>query len=277
MLRKIFLICNLYFVSLTCGQGSLFIIGGGDRPDYMMKKFVELSGGANSSILIIPFASSDPVETGKRQSEEMKKNGASESDYLSDSTNIDSIENLEKIKKATGIFFSGGDQNKLTKLFLRSKAYDLIMKKFKEGIIIGGTSAGAAIMSKIMITGYEKKELKDNPFARIKKETVCVLEGFGFIDWAIVDQHFVMRKRHNRLISVVLENPSKIGIGIDEATAIIVNSSKKSFKVIGESGVIVYDARKAKIKENKNGILGADSIEMKILIDGEEYFFENKN
>lgn len=274
MLKKFFL-SAIFITTVSLAQGKLFIIGGGDRPEYMMKKFIELGGGNEAVALIIPFASSEPFETGKKQSEEMIKYGAKSSDFLQDSLNIDSEENLEKIQNATAIFFSGGDQNKLTKMFLNTKAYELIMKKHKEGAVIGGTSAGAAIMSEIMITGDEKEEIKNNPFAKIKKGNIATSKGFGFIDWAIVDQHFVYRKRHNRLLSLVLENSDKIGIGIDEATAIIVDPQKKCFDVIGESCVIIYDARKAKeIRDNKNEIIGCDFIETKILIEGDSYFYK---
>jgi cyanophycinase len=98
---------------------------------------------------------------------------------------------------------------------------------------------------------------------------VVTTEGFGYIDNAIIDQHFVRRRRHNRLISLVLENPRLVGAGIDESTAIEVRPDG-SWKVLGESVVVIYDARKAKLGPGTQA-LGGSNVQMHILPSGATY------
>ena len=185
---------------------------------------------------------------------------------------MDLQSNIEKLKGVTGIFFGGGDQSKLTDIFFKTDFLKKIKQIYTDGGVIGGTSAGTAVMSKIMITGNELiNKDPEEIYIFIKKNNIETKEGFGFINNAIIDQHFVKRKRHNRLISIVLENPELPGIGIDEETAIIVNPDN-TFEVIGENSVIVYDASSVKsIKLDKNGNLGADNIKLQILVQGDKY------
>ncbi|OPZ71076.1 MAG: Cyanophycinase [bacterium ADurb.Bin478] len=146
---------------------------------------------------------------------------------------------------------------------------------YERGGIIGGTSAGAAAMSEVMITGNELVN-KDstNIFHSIQAKNVETKRGFGFIKNAIIDQHFMMRKRHNRLIAVVLEHPELPGIGIDEEAAILVYPDGR-FKVYGKDAVIVYDARKAKeIRVSDQGLLGGRNIKVDLLLPGEVYSIE---
>jgi len=265
---------------LLIGQnkGNLFIIGGGERSSDMMKNFIELSGGFNSNILIIPNASSELLESALDKKNEFEKLGCKSVKYIVfDKNNIDADSTLSIIRNAKGIFFTGGDQVRLTKLFLGTKAISEIKKIYKVGGVVGGTSAGAAIMSKIMITGDELIN-KDTTsiFFTIQKGNVQTIEGFGFIDDAIVDQHFIIRKRLNRLISVVLENPTKLGIGIDESTAIIVKPDK-TFDVIGDRTVMVFDATHSKnIKTNAEGLLTANDIKFHILRAGQTFDMKSK-
>jgi cyanophycinase len=127
-------------------------------------------------------------------------------------------------------------------------------------------------MSEIMITGNELID-KDtiNSFTSILEKNIEVKQGFGFLNTAIVDQHFVKRKRHNRLISIILENPKLLGIAIDEATSIIVYPDN-SFEVLGESQVLVLDAANAStIKTDKNGNLSASELKMHLLVNGDKF------
>jgi cyanophycinase len=275
MKKTLYVILSYFLISIPSfpqASGSLFIIGGGERPDYLMQKFADLSGGTSKRIVIIPMASEDPLGTAEYQSDEFKKLGCSNVDYIicsHEQAGSDSI--LAKIDNAGGVFFSGGDQNNLTKILLNTKLLSKIKELYKNGSVIGGTSAGAAIMSKVMITGNEliNKDTTQSFFSIIKGN-VETAEGFGFIDNAIIDQHFAKRKRHNRLMSLVIENPELPGIGIDESTAVIVKNGE--YEVFGESCAIVYDARGAKnIKTGKNGSLSADNIKMSIYVSGDKF------
>lgn len=254
-------------------KGHLVIIGGGKRPDYVMNKIVELAGGEQSRIIVIPNASSEPIETALRQTKEFKNLGASSADYLvftKETANADS--NLKKLDKVTGIFFSGGDQSNLTRDMLGTKLLERIFEIYNSGGVISGTSAGAAVMSEVMITGNELLNPdSSNAFIFIKRNNIEVKQGFGFIKSAIVDQHFIKRKRHNRLISLVIENHDLIGIAIDEDTAIILFPDE-TFEVSGENQVMILDASgSSNISEDKNGNLGAENIKMHLLINGDRY------
>ncbi len=259
-------------------KGHLVIIGGGERTDEIMKKFIELAGGKDATVVVFPMASTVSEEVGIEQAEQIKKFGVKESFYLNinaDAANQDST--VAKLAKVTGIFYSGGDQVLLTAALLNTKVQDRIHEIYKNGGVVGGTSAGAAVMSKIMLTGNELLN-KDSSgaFFSLLKGNIETKEGFGFVTNAVIDQHFVKRRRHNRLISVVLEHPKLIGIGIDESTSIIVNPDN-TFDVLGESVVIVYDATTSQhVRTNKNNYLSAENMSLNILQSGDSYNLKTK-
>ncbi len=264
------MILSLLLPALTLAQGTLFIIGGGNRPPEMIAQIVILAGGENGRLLIIPNASGAPIEVGEYQKEQFLKAGIGQCELLLlDSLSVNDAAISQRIASASGIFFSGGDQRRLTKLMNGTKALTAVWECYQKGGLISGTSAGAAVMSAKMITGTELlADEKDEPFSAIREKNIELTEGFGFVSEAIVDQHFVARKRHNRLISVVLESPQLLGIGIDEATAIIVNG-KRELTVSGEGSVIIYDARKARnIKADEIGLLSGTEVKLHILSDG---------
>ena len=259
-------------------KGHLVIIGGGDKPSYIMQKIVDFAGGPNSKIIVIPNASSDPIGSAEYNVEEFKNLGCTNVDYIlfsREEANDHSL--VEKLTGATGIFFSGGDQAFLTRDMLGTKLLDKVYEIYNNGGVISGTSAGAAVMSELMITGNEliNKDTTDI-FISIQKNNVEVREGFGFVKTAFIDQHFIKRKRLNRSISIVLENPALLGIGIDESTCIIVNPDE-NFEVLGENQVIVFDGSEcSEIKEDKNGNLGAKNLRMHILLSGDKFDIKNK-
>jgi cyanophycinase len=284
-MKKLLLILSIILIAFLdhgcfaqSSKGHLVIIGGGKRPDYVMKKIVELAGGENAKMIVIPNASSEPLETANRQANEFKNLGVASSDYLiftKETAEADS--NLKKLQDVTGIFFSGGDQSNLTRDMLGTRLLDRIYEIYNNGGVISGTSAGAAVMSEVMITGNELiNDDSSNAFISILKDNIEVVQGFGFIKSAIVDQHFIKRKRHNRLISLVIENPELPGIAIDEATSIIVYPDD-TFEVMGESQVMILDAGDIKnIQVDKNGNYGAENIKMHLLINGKKYNLKTK-
>ncbi len=253
--------------------GHLVIIGGGTRTPEMMRRFIDLADGQHlGKIIVFPMASSEPDTTGIEQVENIKSLGAKDVSYIilnreqaSDPASVKMFEGV------TGVFLSGGDQSRLTAAIGGTPVHDWLKKLYREGGTISGTSAGAAVMSKIMITGDEiLNKDSSEAFVFMKKGNIKATEGFGFLDNAIIDQHFVRRKRHNRLLSIVIENPRLLGVGIDEATCIVVTAGE--FEVIGERTVIVYDASKAaNIRVDKNGNLSATSIVTHILMSGDKF------
>ena len=255
-------------------KGHLFIVGGGNRTSELMSRFVELAGGRDRArIVVLPMASAEPADTGREQAQEIQALGVRDvSSLIFTREQAENETDAARLDGATGVFFSGGDQSRLTEILNGTAALRKIKQLYQDGAVIGGTSAGAAVMSALMITGDEL--LAHDPkegFTFIKRENVKLVEGFGFLRTAIVDQHFVTRKRHNRLISAVLEHPALIGIGIDEATAIVVNPNGM-FHVVGDNSVIVYDARKARhVRADARGNLGARDIRMHLLLSGDDF------
>ncbi len=258
---------------LAKARGYLFIIGGGDRPGKMMRRFVELAGRFGSGkIVIFPMASSVPAEAGPEIAAEFKSCGAREAEYhVLTRDQALKEESVAILNNVGGVYFSGGVQSRQMDVLRDTPIHRKLRDLYEKGCVIGGTSAGAAVMSEVMITGEERKKVgEDHQFETIEAANVITVEGFGFLKTAIIDQHFATRKRHNRLISLVAEKPQLLGIGIDESTAIIVNPGEV-FDVVGEKNVVIYDASKAKIKITTSRAIGLTGMRMDILLPGDSF------
>lgn len=219
------------------GRGHLVILGGGERPEPVMRRILELAGGAASDIVIIPLASEDPLAVARAQQAELLSLGAGRVDFIRCTREeADAPAHLARLRCATCVFFSGGDQRKLTAALLGTRLLEQIRGVYQRGGVIAGTSAGAAVMSQVMITGDEHP-----PDGAASGRYIHTASGFGFIDRAIIDQHFLKRGRHYRLHSLVARHPDLIGIGIDEATAIVV-APDDTFTTLGDSEVLVFAA-----------------------------------
>jgi len=259
-------------------KGHLFIIGGGDRSEDMMKRFVDLASKAGQGrIVILPMASSTPEETGQRLVEEFQNLGAKDAVFYNFTRReAEDYARARWLAGSGGIFFSGGDQSRITEAILDTPVHKMILDLYQQGAVIGGTSAGAAVMSELMITGDEaRKPEEGHEFETIETGNVILARGLGLIKTAIIDQHFATRRRHNRLISVIAGHPELLGIGIDEETAIIVYPDQ-SFDVIGNKNVIVYDASKAKITAGPRRSIGIRGLIMHVLLPGEKFSITRK-
>jgi cyanophycinase len=248
-------------------KGHLLIVGGGPHHPAILKKLLDLVGDAR--ILVLPMASETPEEVGRDQVEEFKQLGAVSVSMLNLSrSEADSETALEALRGAKAVFFSGGDQSALTRALKGTRVEMALHRLYREGGVLSGTSAGAAVMSRVMITGDERRATPESPFDRIESDNIITTEGFGFITEAIIDQHFVKRRRHNRLLSLVLENPRLLGIGINEQTAIWVKPGG-TFEVIGEGPVIVYDAKGARVAKSSQGhAMSASDVKLQVLGNG---------
>jgi cyanophycinase len=282
-MKKIFysLLIVLFAMSLqalgqTKPKGKLVIIGGAQTHE-IIKKFVELAGGKDARIIVIPNAGSDPKECSEEEVAEHKSYGA-QSDYLLFTRETaDADSNLKKMDWANAVFFTGGDQLDLTRDMLGTKLLQKVYDIYNKGGVIAGTSAGAAVMSEVMITGNEliNKDTTVN-FVGIQKGNVEMKQGFGFLKNVIVDQHFLKRKRHNRTISALLEHPKLFGIAIDESTSVIVNPDQ-TFDVFGNNQVLVYDPTSgSKVRENGHGGLGISDMKLHVLISGDKFDMKTK-
>jgi cyanophycinase len=249
--------------------GQLVIVGGGTPSPRILRRFVALAGGERSQLIVLPMASEDPAGSGKSASESLGQAGARSVDVLILTREMaDTPSALAPLRAASGIFFSGGDQSRLTRALKDTKAETLLHDLLHGGVVLAGTSAGAAVMSEIMITGEEKRRVPEDgdAFTTIEADNVVTAPGFGFLRGVIVDQHFVRRRRSNRLMSLVLENPACLGVGIDEETGIWVKPDR-TFEVIGEGPVVVFDAHAAKVRRNGER-LEADGVTLHVLRDG---------
>ncbi len=226
-------------------KGHLVIVGGGGVPDTVAARAIGLSGGPSAIVAVLPQAS-ELKETGAEAVDFWTKAGASRA---VDVSLTDRAGAIAAVEQATFIWFPGGDQNRLTEALKGTGIPELIRERYAAGATVGGTSAGAAVMSPVMITG-------DADLLSITAGRTKTADGLGLLPGVIVDQHFQKRQRMNRLISAVLDHPRLVGIGIDEKTAIIVSGGKK-FEVVGESSVVVIDGRRAAVAPAADGALAA--------------------
>jgi cyanophycinase len=175
---------------------------------------------------------------------------------------------LDSIRQAKLIYISGGDQNRFMDIVRGTQIETAIREAYQNGSVVSGSSAGAAVMSLVMITGNELKHPDyASTFKNIEAGNIETKAGLGLLQRAIVDQHFVRRSRHNRLISAIIEFPELKGIGIDESTAILVKGNE--VEVIGESQVLIYENPK-RSKVVKDGKLGG-KLTLTILLPGDRF------
>ncbi|TSA15903.1 cyanophycinase [bacterium] len=271
------LLCSMPLNAQEGPKGNLIIIGGGSRGPDIMKPFVQLAGGEKSKIVFFPMASEYGDTLAGERIADMKSYGAGTVLHLNiTKLQADGDSVLALLDGVTGVYFGGGDQSRLTRALKGTRTEKRLHELYQNGAVLGGTSAGAAVMSSIMLTGDEKRPTRDSSFNKIEAEDIITTEGFGFVDDAIVDQHFLIRRRSNRLVSVVLEHPTRVAIGIDEATAIWIKPDH-TFEVLGRSAVIVYDATKAEVKRDETGFgLRAADVRMSVLRRGSIYDLRSK-
>lgn len=247
---------SLSWLSVPEQPGALIIVGGGGTPPAVVSRAIELAGGEESVVVVLPHASSRE-DRGVGSVEMFREAGAGEALLIDD---LASPSAQSKLQRATLIWMPGGSQNKLMSAIDEASLNELLIELHASGVAFGGTSAGAAVQSGLMITGEAELE------AVVAKGTKL---GRGLDLWSqvIVDQHAHRRRRFNRLLSAVLDHPSKVGMAIDEKTAIIVQGRK--FEVLGSSSVLVLDARDAEVEETKAGAPhGARNLAMHLLREG---------
>lgn len=220
--------------------GLLLIIGGNEDKTgkcRILRKFIDLCGGRESRIGILTTATELPQEVGSEYKVLFEMLGAK----VVDTIHIDGRRQAfdrqlaERIATYQGLFFTGGDQLRLTSILGGTAVEQAIADNFRNGGVIAGTSAGASVMSHTMIVGGESSETP-------KKSMISMAEGMGLLNNAVIDQHFAQRGRINRLLAVIAQNPKVLGIGIDEDTALLVRAGGKC-TVIGSQTITIADGR----------------------------------
>ena len=236
-------------------HGALVIIGGAEDRDgdcVVLLEFVRLAGGIKAHIAVMTAATGHPEEVGDVYIRAFKRLGAESVKVVGTERRQDSEceEGTYTIEHATGIFFTGGDQSRIVEFIKGSPLCDAIRKRHQEGVVIGGTSAGAAMMPDEMIVGGASVS---NPSIN----AVSMAPGMGFLPDIMVDQHFAQRGRLGRLLAALVLHPAVLGLGIDEDTAIIVKGDE--FEVVGQGAITVVDESTA-THNNLEGLLKDEAI-----------------
>ena len=217
-------------------KGTLIIVGGGGTPRGLMSRFVKLAGGDAASIVVIPISMPDPLPERDGTAELFRREGAKEVSVFKGRTpqDIDRPENLEILRRATGIWFGGGRQWRFIDAYEGTQAAALMHDVLKRDGVIAGSSAGASIQGEYMARG--------NPLGPNSIVADGYERGLGFLNGVAIDQHFTQRKRMPDMTSLMDRYPQLLGIGIDEATAIIVQGSIA--EIVGRGRVCFYDRQK---------------------------------
>ncbi len=294
----------------TNAKGTLFIVGGAlaSTNQEVYDKFIELAGGKEKAkIGVIPAASGN-LNSSKSFIKDLIQYGVPEENLVllpiavrddSKTKDVDEstwIENskkqevADKIKGLTGVWFVGGDQTRITKAMLNADgsstvALDAMWAMYKNGGVIGGTSAGAAIMSTPMLAGGTSLGAINNGFTTTYGDQNSQLSGpayveagLGFFEYGIVDQHFDARARLGRLIVTSYEYRDKysMGFGIDEDTAMIYYGSTNTIEVIGKGGVTIVDISKA-VKDDRSKQLSMKNVILNFIEPGDKFNAETKD
>jgi len=250
-------------------EGKLFIIGGGKRPAYMIDRLIAESGVDSAGfVLILPMASEEEDSAVYYGIKQFKERGV-DSVLSINSHLLKELPSscLQLIRIASLIYISGGDQDRFMNAIEGTKVKETLLEVYCKGATIAGTSAGAAVMSHKMITGNEiKHPVYTGDYKSIEANNIELKNGLGFLDQTIIDQHFIKRKRLNRMIAVSLENPESTCIGIDESTALLIKGGIA--EVVGESQVIVLKHVRAETKI-VNGLLGGKNMDLSVYLPGD--------
>ncbi len=217
-------------------SGSLVIVGGGLTPQ-IAQRFIQLAGGPDASIIVIPTAlgGDSAVASGQSFARQLAGYGAKNVSVLHtrdrEEANSDSF--VQPITEAGGVWFGGGRQWRLVDAYLGTKTEQALWGVLQRGGVIGGSSAGATIQGSYLVRG----DSKTNVIMMGDHE-----QGFGYLKNTAIDQHVLKRNRQFDMIEVIRAKPELLGIGIDEDTAIVVQGDE--FEVIGRSYVAIYDHQK---------------------------------
>ncbi len=263
MLRRDFLMASLGAATLPLAAQSpraarLVVVGGAEdrlQDRVILRKFIDYSGGPHARIRLITAASGVPEAVAESYTRAFAEMGAQDFSVLplSDRTSAFSSQVLDGILQADGVFMSGGDQSRLMAAVWETPVLGALHQAFHfRGCCIGGTSAGAAVMSRHMIS-------QGPALLRPRKDAIDTDIGLGLLPAAVVDQHFSERRRLARLLSALAQRPDLLGVGIDEDTALVVERGQ-AIEVIGQGVVTLVDPSQA--RTNVEALETDEQIEM---------------
>ncbi len=242
-------------------KGTVIAVGGGGTTPEIIERALQAAGGKSARVLIAAQASSDP-KAGEESRTFWMEHGATDVHVLDLS---DREAALKEIRAAAFIWMPGGVQTTLYDALAKADVVTAIVDRFRAGAVVGGTSAGCAILSKCMIIGGDQADLKN-----VRAGGTQTTDGLGVAPDVIFDQHFLQRQRFNRLLACVLDHPEQVGVGIDEKTAVVMSGT--AFEVIGESSVFVVDARAAVRTPPQSGEKhSARDVKLHVLTRGDKF------
>ena len=231
-------------------SGSLVIVGGGRIPNEIMQEFIDLAGGPEAPMVVLPIAAGDSL-SGDEASDARVLTAAGATNVKSlrarTRAEVESSEFTAALKEAKGVWFNGGRQWRFVDAYMGTKAEQHLRDDLRRGGVIGGTSAGASIQSQYMPRG--------SPLGNLDMMADGYERGLDFLPGVAIDQHFTQRKRHSDMTALMRRYPQLLGIGIDESTAIVVQES--TAQILGRGHVHFYDYRPGPPPGNADYVLGA--------------------
>lgn len=214
-------------------EGALILVGGALSDSTIVDRFLDLAGGPRAPIVVIPTAGgADDYDQFHPRLKLFRDRGATDLTVLHtyDPEEADGEAFVEPIRRAGGVWFTGGRQWRLADAYLETRTHRELRRLLERGGVIGGSSAGATIQGSYLVRG----DTETNTVMMGDHEV-----GLGFLRATAIDQHLLRRNRHFDLIEVVEARPELLGIGLDENTAILVQGDR--FEVLGRSYVAIYD------------------------------------
>jgi cyanophycinase len=259
------------------GKGTLLIIGGAEDPDdndlRILPHLVKLAGGRRARLMVCAAATEEPEESLRNYGKVFHKLGVADvvGVPFNDRSEGEDPRLVEQLERATGVYLIGGDQLRITSVLAGTRFGQCMRERFEtEGLLVAGTSAGAAALSSTMIIR--------GGGGTVNRAEVELAPGLGYLDDTVIDTHFDRRGRIQRVMSVFAQNPGTIGIGIDGDTAMDLKPNGR-FTVLGRGAVFVFDGRVthsnvAQVKDDEP--LALTDCRVHVLPEGYGFSFKTK-
>jgi cyanophycinase len=254
MRRSVLLAAALLLPQTLLAGERLVLLGGGPRPPEALARFVDWAGGGDARLLVVTWASAEPLESYVSLERDLHqyRPATIEAAPFAPLGPGDRDRMLAAVKRATGIFFGGGDQGRIIDALQDRELAEALRLRYRQGVVFAGTSAGTAVMSGLTITGVGDGTVLDG-------RQVEVRAGLGLLPGVILDQHFLKRQRQNRLFGLVLDHPRLLGVGVDEGAALAVTDNRHA-EVLGPGAVMMVDA-----------VVGTDDLIVSLIRPGETF------
>lgn len=271
---RLLLLLLLPALPLRAQQGKLFIIGGGTRSPELIQDMVATAGlGPRDYAVVLPMASAEPEASFASIAGQLRAATPRPIVYLNLARPATSPrrqrQQLDSLRRARLIFITGGDQDRFMSVVAGTPIETAIRAAYAGGATVAGTSAGAAVMSRHMITGREllPDTAYHETFRKLEPGNIEFKPGLGLLDSVIVDQHFIRRSRYNRLISALAAYPGFTCVGIDEGTALVVQGRRARISGVSQ---VVRLARPVQLRTT-GGLLRLQDAELSIYAAGDTF------